>query len=140
MMHAKIKEKDSEKEIINFEKKVAWYLLLVFIVSGILAYQVIFNVIFADVLYNPALGDIAVKTGFIQTDDAGDEPKVEIWREKKNAVLRSNEGIPTMMGIQIPQFYFICIMVALGLVLFNIRSCLLKRFIQSLEGESLQKR
>lgn len=135
MANSKLNEKELTRKINDYEKKVSWHLLLVFIISGILAYQVIFNVIFLDVLYNPALGDLAVEMIPAQTNDMDEEPKVIAWTEEKNEALRTIDGIPTVLGIQIPQFYFVCIMVALGLILFNIRSYSLKRFIQALEDE-----
>ncbi|GEM_PF-3494414 len=132
---SKLKEKDLDRKIQDYEKKVSWPLLLAFIVIGIFAYQVIFNVIFAGVIYNPALGDIAVKRSPTQTNYTGDELKVTTWQEKGNGTLRSIEEIPTTLGIQTPLFCFVCIMVAMGLLLFNIRLYLLKQYIQLLEGE-----
>ncbi|SFQ99547.1 hypothetical protein SAMN05660706_104125 [Desulfoscipio geothermicus DSM 3669] len=67
------------------------------------------------------------------------EPKVIIWREKKGDVTRSVNDVPTICGVQLPQFCFIAIIAALGLGMYNIRALLLKEFVLKLKDDLLNQ-
>lgn len=138
-----VKPNDLDREIAKrletFEKQVSWSLLLIFLICLVIIYQIIFNIVFASVIYNPALGDTPVQYATSNqernVEDTDSEPEVVLWKENDKDLIRSQEKIPMILGVLAPQFYFVAVIAALALGMYNIRRFLLLKFAVQLRQE-----